>query len=263
MNYQLISTQVKNLARATGAYIRDELNKIQARDVKEKGSHDYVTYVDIEAEKRLVSELGRLIPGSGFMVEENRELEKSDEYNWIIDPLDGTTNFIQGIPLFCISIALEYKNKIVMGMVYEINTQECFYAWEGSPAYLNRNEISVSGKSDLESSLFATGFPYSDYSRIDNYLAIFKQMMRESRGVRRLGSAALDLAYVACGRFDGFYEYGLHPWDVAAGAFIVQQAGGRVSDFSGGSNYVFGQEIIATNANLFTPFLNIVRNCFE
>ncbi|MCF8229921.1 MAG: inositol monophosphatase [Bacteroidales bacterium] len=263
MNYQLISTQLKNLARATGAYIREELNKIQERDIKEKGSHDYVTYVDIEAENRLVSELGRLIPGSGFIVEENKELQKSGEYNWIIDPLDGTTNFIQGIPLFAISIALEHKNKVVAGLVYEINTQECFYAWEGSPAYMNRAEIRVSEKTELESSLFATGFPYSDYSRLDNYLAIFKQMMKETRGVRRLGSAALDLAYVACGRFDGFYEYGLHPWDVAAGAFIVQQAGGRVSDFSGGGNYIFGQEIIATNHLLFNPFLNIVQNYFE
>lgn len=262
MNYELITRQVSNISRVVGSYIRDEVHKLGQDDIKEKGVHNYVTNVDIEAEKRLISELSRLIPGSGFIVEENKDIGKSDEYNWIVDPLDGTTNFIHGIPLFAISIALMHYNETVCGVVYEINTQECFYAWKDSPAFMNRHEIRVSECSDLGNSLFATGFPFYDYSRLDEYLEIFKHLMRVTAGVRRLGSAAIDLAYVAAGRFEGFYEYGLHPWDVAAGAFIVQQAGGMTTDFSNGTNYVFGKEIVSTNGLLHQQFLDLVGRFF-
>jgi myo-inositol-1(or 4)-monophosphatase len=155
------------------------------------------------------------------------------------------------------------RNKeLVIGVIYEINLDECFYAWENSKAYLNGNEISVSEAPTLSDSLIATGFPYYDYSKIDEYLASLKYFMQNTHGLRRLGSAATDLAYVACGRFEGFYEYCLQPWDVAAGAFLVQQAGGKVTDFKGENNYVFGKEIIAGNNTSFDEFSNKVKEFF-
>ena len=154
-------------------------------------------------------------------------------------------------------------NKIVLGVIYEINLDECFYAWEGSEAYLNGKEISVSNAPTLADSLIATGFPYYNYGRQDEYMELFKHFMKHTHGLRRLGSAATDLAYVACGRFEGFYEYSLQPWDVAAGAFIVKQAGGRVSDFKGGDDYIFGKEIVAGNTFMFDEFLNRVKVYFK
>jgi myo-inositol-1(or 4)-monophosphatase len=147
----------------------------------------------------------------------------------------------------------------VLGVVYEINQKECFYAWEGSEAFLNKQIIKVSNCGQIKDSLLATGFPYYDYSRLENYMELFTYFLKNSHGLRRMGSAAVDLVYVACGRFEGFYEYGLRPWDVAAGAFIVQQAGGKVSDFKGGSNYLFGKEIIASNNGIYNEFLKLTQ----
>jgi myo-inositol-1(or 4)-monophosphatase len=156
--------------------------------------------------------------------------------------------------VYCISIGLMEKNEIILGVIYEVNLKECFYTLNNAPSYLNGNPIHVTETVKLADTLFATGFPYYDYGRLDPYLNFFKYMMQHSHGIRRLGSAAADLAYVACGRFDGFYEYGLSPWDVAAGALIVKNAGGKVSDFKGGNDYIFGSEIIASNANVFDEF---------
>lgn len=164
--------------------------------------------------------------------------------------MDGTTNFIHGLPIFSISIALAHKNEIIAGVIYEINQDECFYAWKNGGAFLNGKQIYVSKTDKLDDSLLATGFPYYDYSRLDAYLQLFKHFMQNTRGVRRLGSAAVDLAYVACGRFDGFYEYGLNPWDVAAGIILVKEAGGNCIDFNEGKDYLYGREIIASNKNI-------------
>ena len=262
MNYELLTKQVCNLSRSVGKYIKDEVGKLKSSQVKEKGLHDYVTYVDLEAEKRITSELSRFLPGAGFIVEENKELEKADEYNWIVDPLDGTTNFIHGIPMFSVSIALMQGSELVIGVIYEANSQECFYAWKGGGAFLNRNPIQVTETHKLTDALFATGFPYSDYDKLDEYLHFFRDLLLQSRGMRRLGSAALDLAYVACGRFEGFYEYGLKPWDVAAGTLIVKQAGGQVTDFSGGENHLFGKELMATNGALHQALLGMMKKYF-
>ncbi|OPZ97280.1 MAG: Inositol-1-monophosphatase [Bacteroidetes bacterium ADurb.Bin408] len=154
------------------------------------------------------------------------------------------------------------NDHVVLGVVYEINLGECFYAWEGGKAMLNGREINVTQASRLKDSLFATGFPYYDYQYLDEYMDFFKFLMLESRGVRRLGSAAVDLAYVACGRFEGFYEYSLNPWDVAAGAFIVQQAGGKVCDFNGKNDYIFGAEIIAANPYIIDTILVNLQKYF-
>lgn len=247
MNLQISTNQIINLCKAVGKFIKTESENFTSTDVEFKGLHNLVSYVDKNAEKMLVGELSKILPEAGFIAEEDQSLQKADRFNWIVDPLDGTTNFIHGVPFFCISIALNDGDETIMGVVYEINSGECFYSWKGGKAYLNEKEISVSQEADLDNSLLATGFPYYDYSMLDEYLELFKDLMQTTRGVRRLGSAALDLAYVAAGRFEVFYEYGLNPWDVAAGAFIVKQAGGKVSDFDGDNNYLFGKQIISSN----------------
>ena len=180
----------------------------------------------------------------------------------MVDPLDGTTNFIHGAPPFSISIALMDNHEIMVGIVYEIVQNECFYAWKDGGAYMNGHKINTSSVKKLSDCLVATGFPYADFSRLDNYLSTFTHFMKNSHGLRRLGSAAVDLAYVACGRYDAFYEYGLHPWDVAAGSVIVKEAGGFVADFKGGNDYVHGQEIIAGNQLIYGEFLGIIREGF-
>ena len=253
MNLEKLTNQVCDLAIETGNFISNEVNRLRSSDIETKSANNFVTYVDKQSEERLVAGLSLILPGSGFIAEENPSLQ-AQELTWIIDPLDGTTNFIHGVPVYCISIGLMDKKEMILGVIYEINLKECFYTWKDAPAYLNGNPIQVTNAAKLANTLFATGFPYYDYGRLDPYLNFFKYMMQNSHGIRRLGSAAADLAYVACGRFDGFYEYGLSPWDVAAGALIVKNAGGRVSDFKGGIDFIFGKEIIASNANVFDEF---------
>ena len=155
------------------------------------------------------------------------------------------------------------SDEVILGVIYEPNLDELFYSWDKAPAFLNGKEIIVSETSEIDNSLIATGFPYTDYERMESYMKLFDFCLHNTRGLRRLGSAAIDLAYVACGRFDGFYEYGLSPWDVAAGAFLVKQAGGKVTDFCGGKNYVFGKEIIAFNGKIHDEFQSITSNYFE
>lgn len=261
MNLEQLCQEVISLSTEVGNFIRDE--NIKASDVEIKSKNSLVTYVDKTAEKRLVDGLSVLIPEAGFIAEEGTSIKKGEVYNWIIDPLDGTTNFIHGLPVYCISIALRKENQIILGVIFEITSSECFYAWENSAAFLNGKPIHVSETDDLSQSLIATGFPYYNYDRLSEYMQLLQHFMKETRGIRRLGSAAMDLAYVACGRMDGFYEYSLNAWDVAAGAFIVQQAGGQVCDFSGGDDYLFGREIIASNSNLHTTFLSTIKSYME
>ncbi|MEI6696730.1 MAG: inositol monophosphatase family protein [Bacteroidota bacterium] len=263
MDYEKICFEVIAICKTVGDFIYQESKKITAANIEVKGKHDFVTYVDKTSEKMLVEALANLIPESGFIAEENTSTKVGIEYNWIIDPLDGTTNFIHGIPLYAISIALQQDDEIVIGVVYEINLKESFYAWKGSEAFLDGNPIKVSANKTINDSLIATGFPYYDYSKLKEYTELFTYLLQNSRGLRRLGSAAIDLVYVACGRFEAFYEYGLRPWDVAAGCFIVQQAGGLNYDFDGGDNYIFGKEIISCNPNIAAEFLKVCRNHFK
>jgi len=254
MDLDKITKDVCELAVSAGKFLKEETGKLKESDIEVKSANNYVTYVDKKSEAMLVEGLSKILPGTGFIAEENPALPTRD-LNWIIDPLDGTTNFIHGVPIFCISIALMEGKEVISAVVLEINSGELFYTRKDAPAYLNGKIIHVSESGKIGDCLFATGFPYYDYSRLDAYLNLFRYFMVYSRGVRRLGSAAADLAYVACGRFDGFYEYGLSPWDVAAGALLVKNAGGMISDFSGNDNFLFGKEIIATNGTVYESFM--------
>jgi myo-inositol-1(or 4)-monophosphatase len=260
---EILCKNVCKQVKEVGRFIQQERLKFSTEQIEIKGKNDFVSYVDKTAEKLLIENLSLLLPQAGYIAEEGTSSKRGDVYNWIIDPLDGTTNFIHGIPCYAISIALMQDKKIILGIVYEINLNECFYAWENSKAYLNEAEINVSTTLKLANSLLATGFPYYDYSKMETYLKLFSHYMQNTHGLRRLGSAATDLAYVACGRFDGFYEYGLQAWDVAAGSFIVQQAGGKVTDFKGGDNFIFGKEVIAGNSLFFNEFLDSLQLHFN
>lgn len=247
------------LIKKVGDFIHNESLTFNTSSIEKKGFNDLVSYVDKQAEEQLVEELGQIMPGAGFIAEEGTSDVRGEVYNWIIDPLDGTTNFTHGLPVYAISVALMQGDEIILGIVYEINRKECFYAIKGEKAYCNDKEIKVSAVSRLEDSLLATGFPYYDFEQMDKYLKILNEFMQSTHGLRRMGSAAVDLAYVACGRFEGFFEYNLNAWDVAAGAFIVQQAGGQVTDFKGGDNYIFGREILAGCA-VHPQILKIVQD---
>lgn len=261
MNLSDIRNEVIRLSRDVGAFIERECYSFDRSRIEQKeGFNNLVSYVDKESERRLVTRLRELVPQAGFITEEGTvEQAREQEYNWIIDPLDGTTNFLHGLPVFAISIALMHHKKIVLGVVYEINRQECFHAVAGEPARCNDQAISASPARTLGESLLATGFPYYHFEKRDEYLAIIKEFLERTHGVRRIGSAAVDLAYVACGRFEGFFEYNLNAWDVAAGTFILQQAGGTVSDFSGGDNFLFGGELCSANAYIHAEMLSVIQ----
>ncbi len=260
MNYQESILKVVDFVREIGNYLRQEQAKIHSDIVEKKGKHDFVTYVDKTSEQRIVERLKEILPEAGFIAEEGSESRINKPLMWIIDPLDGTTNYIHGMSPYAVSIALMHQEEIVGGVVYEVGLDECFYAWKNGGAFLNGKPISVSQQKDLEESLLATGFPYYDYSRLQNFMGSLSYFIQNTHGVRRLGTAATDLVYVACGRFEAFYEYGLSPWDVAAGAIIVKEAGGEVCDYSGGENYLFGKEIIASNRNIHDAFLTKVQH---
>jgi myo-inositol-1(or 4)-monophosphatase len=246
MNLEKITSQVSALARETGEFVRNAAANFSTENIEYKGLNDMVSFVDKETEIRLVDGLRKILPEAGFIAEEGTgELAENQILAWIIDPVDGTTNYMHGIPVFAISIALMQDKKIVSGVVYEVNRDECFAAWLGGGAYLNEKPIKVSSAKYLKDSLIATGFPYYDFELMENYIQILKELMQKSHGLRRLGAAAVDLAYTACGRFEGFFEYNLKPWDVAAGTLIVQEAGGIVKDFKGGDDFIFGRELIA------------------
>ena len=257
-----ICKQCQKLLLKVGQYLAEQKGKVAATAVEEKAKNHLVSYVDRTAEEQLVQGLQAILPDSTFLTEEATVEQKEGYLRWIIDPLDGTTNFLHQLPVFSISVALQEANETVLGLFYEVNQQECFYAWKNGGAFLNGDPIRVSQNAHLENALLATGFPFYDYERTKAYLYILEQFIRQTRGLRRFGSAAVDLAYVACGRFDAFYEYSLSPWDVAAGAFLVQEAGGRVTDFQETDGYLFGKEIIASSSSLYPEVLKVIKTAF-
>jgi myo-inositol-1(or 4)-monophosphatase len=262
MQHKKVARQVIDIAKEAGEFIREQRKTFSPDKIEIKGLNDLVSYVDKTAEQLIVSGLQKVLPEAGFITEEKTINKTGDRYNWIIDPLDGTTNFIHGLPVYSVSIALQEHDKLVVGVVYEINQDECFYAWEDSPAYLNGSEIKVSSTPTINKSLLATGFPYYDFSKQQTYINLFTELMKSCHGLRRLGSAAVDLAYTACGRFDGYYEYNLNAWDVAAGILIVRQAGGDVINFKGGDECLNTRELLATNGKITQELLGTIQKYF-
>jgi myo-inositol-1(or 4)-monophosphatase len=262
MNLQNITHQVTEIAKQAGDFIRQQRKTFTPDKIEFKGLNDLVSYVDKTAEQQIVAALTKVLPEAGYLTEEKTINRTGDRYNWIIDPLDGTTNFIHGLPVFSVSIALQEYDELVLGVVYEINQDECFYAWKDAPAWLNGNEIRVSTSASIDQSLLATGFPYYDFSKQPAYINLFTELMKSCHGLRRLGSAAVDLAYTACGRFDGYYEYNLNPWDVAGGLVIVRQAGGDVVNFKGGSEVLKTRELLATNGKITGEMLAAIKKYF-
>jgi myo-inositol-1(or 4)-monophosphatase len=262
MELEKLTGKVADICRETGKWIKEESDNLYGEDIESKGKHNYVTYVDKRSEEMLVEKLTSLLPGSGILAEEGSVSESSTGYRWIIDPLDGTTNYIHQIPSYSVSVGLEHDHEIISGVVFEPNLDECFTAFRGGESMLNGRPIRVSGSQQLTEALLATGFPYLLADQFEPYLGLFKELVYSTRGIRRLGSAALDLAYVACGRFDGFYEFGLNPWDVAAGSLIVKQAGGMVSDFHGNADYLHNRQIVTSNGKIHDDLLGVINRYF-
>ncbi len=262
MDLTAVIQDVEWIAKKAGAFIREERLTFQFNKAEIKAKNDLVSYVDKTSEKIIVDYLSKKYPDFGFIAEENTSTEKK-EINWIIDPLDGTTNFVHGIPCYAVSIGLEQNGKIIAGVVYEVAQNECFSAFEGNGAFLNGKQIFITTCANLSNSLIATGFPVNNFSRMQSCLNSIEYFMRNTHGVRRIGSAASDLCYLACGRVDAFYEYNLNSWDVAAGSIIVKEAGGKISDFSYTENYLFGREIMASNPLLFNEFSAVIHQHFS
>ncbi|HLN87175.1 MAG TPA: inositol monophosphatase family protein [Candidatus Limnocylindrales bacterium] len=245
-------------ASAAGELIR--ANWQQPKTIGYKGAIDLVTSVDRDSERKIVEIIQGNFPNHSILAEEETNLEGTqNECRWIIDPLDGTTNFAHGYPQFCVSIALEKSGQVVLGLVYDPLRRECFRAITGQGATLNGDPIATSSTSELDKALLATGFPYDHRENADFYLSYFKAFMTKSQGIRRGGSAALDLSYVACGRLDGFWEMKLKPWDTAAGALVVSEAGGKLSDFSGAPFSIWGTETLAANSAIHDEMVRVAR----
>jgi myo-inositol-1(or 4)-monophosphatase len=254
--------QVKPLLLEVGSYLRKEYGKVRKEEIEFKSLNSLVSYVDKTAESHLVDGLSQLLPKAAFLTEEDTTENTEGEWRWVIDPLDGTTNFLHQLPFFSISVGLEYQGSYVLGLVYEVMRDECFYAWKDGGAFLNGDPIRVNEHSRLEETLLATGFPYYDYERVQKYMQALQFFMEKTRGIRRFGSAALDLAYVACGRFDAFFEYSLSAWDVAGGIVLVEEAGGKVSDFQGGEKSHDGSELLAASSAIYSPIQRHMAHYF-
>lgn len=250
-------------ARRAGQIINRASNDLDLLKVTTKQPNDFVTEVDKAAEAAIIETLLEAYPSYGILAEESGlsdGKEAGTDYRWIIDPLDGTTNFIHGLPQYAVSIALAKGDVIEQAVVFDPNRNELFTASKGGGAFLNERRIRVSRRTKLGEALIGTGFPYRMFDKIDLYLAIFKELAEKTAGQRRPGAASLDLAYVACGRYDGFWEFGLSPWDMAAGALLISEAGGLVGDLRGDANYLETGNVIAGPPKVFAPLLKIVQS---
>ena len=246
IDLQKICDATRASSDLAAAFIAKEIGNVQQADIEVKDVNSLVSYVDKGAEKILVKELSQIISDAGFLTEEDTVENIQKDYTLIIDPLDGTTNSLNGVPHFAVSIGLSYKGDLLVGVVHEVNSNEQFYAWKGGGAFLNGKSIQVSQKPNIADVLIGTGFPYTNDYQTEGLFNNIKEWLMRTRGIRRMGSAALDLCYVACGRFGAYYESMLNPWDVAAGTLIVREAGGIVSNYDGDEDQVDGKETLAT-----------------
>ncbi|MGL4851458.1 MAG: inositol monophosphatase family protein [Phocaeicola sp.] len=258
LNLAEITSKVTQIALQVGAFLRKEQESFDRNRVEKKHAHDYVSYVDKESEKLIVDKLQHLVPNAGFIAEEGTGSLTTQPYCWVVDPLDGTTNFIHNNPPYCVSIALRNEQETLIGVVYEVCRDELYSTYKGAPSLLNGKEIRVSTITHLDEAFIAMGLPY----QVDRYkplaLHLINEFYGKVSGTRLQGAAAAELCYVAAGRFDARIEAFLGPWDIAAGALILQNAGGKVTDFSGGETYKSGKEVLASNGNLHDLLLQIV-----
>lgn len=258
-----ILLKMESACDIVGAFQLQHWNKVDALAVNDKSLNQLVSFVDQQSEQMLVEALLMAVPGSTIIGEESAsENRVLTEYTWVIDPLDGTTNFLHGLPVFSISVALLHQGIPVVGIVDCPVLKERFTAIKGKGARLNGTLIYVSGNSNLKDSLLATGFPYHNFAEMQAYIDVLTYFMQNTRGLRRMGSAAIDLAYTACGRFDGFFELNLSPWDIAAGILLVTEAGGKVSTFDGKTEVVFENQILASSDGLYSEMMNVLRTSF-
>ena len=248
-------------ARRAGAVINRATNDLDKLTVERKGPNDFVSEVDRAAENTIIDTIRESYPQHSILAEESGASVTSaeSEYQWIIDPLDGTTNFLHGFPQYGVSIALAVKGVVSHGVIFDPSRNDLFTASRGGGAFLNERRIRVSKVLNLKDGLIGTGFPYKEFEKFDKYLAMFKEITQKSAGIRRPGAAALDLAYVACGRFDGFWEMGLSPWDVAAGGLMILEAGGLITDFNGDGDYLHSGTVCAGTPKLFPQLLQIIQ----
>jgi myo-inositol-1(or 4)-monophosphatase len=255
-----IAEKVAQLSLQIGGWMK--LQTIEEGTADTKTYNNLVTFVDKESERRFVEGLRQIVPSAGFIAEEGTGEPSPSGLNWVIDPLDGTTNFVHGVPIWCTSVALCQHHIPLVGVIFDPNINELYVASLGNGATLNGKSIHVSKVAPLEKALLATGFPYDDFGREDLYFQLLKDLTHCTRGMRRLGSAALDMAWTACGRLEGFYEYGLNPWDVAAGTVIIREAKGIVTTFHGGDDPIFGDDLICTNPLIYEELKTVIEKYF-
>ncbi len=246
-------------AHHAGDFIVRKINKLPDLQVEVKARNDFVSEVDHEAEARIITELLKAYPDHGIIAEESGVIEGQGEFRWIIDPLDGTTNYLHGFPQYAVSIACEHRGRLAHGVIYDPFKQELFAASRGDGATLNNRRIRVSKIKSVDGALIGTGFPFKHPEQLDSFLKIFSAFFESASDMRRAGSAALDLAYVAAGRLDGFWESGLNAWDMAAGALIVREAGGLVTDYDGNEHFLENGQVVAGNPKIIADMLRTIR----
>ena len=245
-------------ARSAGKILLRYFDRVDQLKVETKSRNDFVTEVDRSAEAAIIQELRARFPGHAILAEESGH-QGDSEYEWVVDPLDGTTNYLHGFPQFAVSIALRHRGQLECGVVYDPLREEMFTTARGQGAHLNDRRLRVAARTSLDGSLIGTGFPFRDQRHIDHYVGMFKAMSQATAGLRRPGAASLDLAYVAAGRTDGFWEIGLAPWDLAAGALLITEAGGTVTDLSGGVRYMDTGNLVAGNLRIHQGILELIR----
>ena len=251
--------RIKHIVLEAGKFVREHFGKVSQAQIEIKDKNSLVSFVDIEAEKLLVSGLSKIIPDTGFITEEKTTEVTNNPLNWIIDPLDGTTNFLKGIPAFSISVALRENDETILGVVYHIMSDDLFYAIKDQGAFLNDQPIHVSENVPFNEAMIATGFPYKKFDPNSQMFSVLHDILSEARGMRRIGSAAIDLAYTAAGIFDGYYEAKLNSWDLAAGILLVEEAGGKVCDFNGKQDMLNSGNIIAGNVEVYQRIVEIIQ----